>query len=333
MNDTSVRARGSMPASRILGTSKAIVEALALARRLAPTDLPILLVGATGTGKELFAQEIHQWSGREGALVDVNCAALPRDLAEGVLFGHRRGAFTGAHHDAQGLLEAATRGTLFLDELNSLPRDVQPKLLRALETGEVRRLGESIKRAVHVRFLGAAHPALARQLRTGEFRHDLYQRIAGAVVRLPPLAERPEDIEVIAAAYAMRHKRVISVAASELLVSHDWPGNVRELRMVIERSASLEDSRELSSDVVRVALSMGTTAFGRESDETTEAPERARILEVFAENGWNAARTARALGLGRTTLFKELKALGISLRDIRSNAGMRASRLLDGYEL
>lgn len=314
--------------SRIIGQSASISRARSIAQRLAATRLPLLLVGATGTGKELFAEEIHAWSGRRGPLVDVNCGALPRDMAEGLLFGHRRGAFTGAHEDAKGLLEAADGGTLFLDELTSLPLELQPKLLRALESGEIRRLGETVKRRVELRVVSAAQPVLLRLLRTGEFREDLFQRLAGAVVALPPLAERRDDIPELGAAIVHHYRRRLSEGAVHVLQQHSWPGNVRELRLVVERSVHLSEHQVIPASAIREALVAGTLPSA-DMSPATPISARERVLALLDANGWSVERTAQLLGLGRTTLFKELKALGISLRTARADVAWRAERRME----
>lgn len=191
----------------IVGVSAAIQKAVALVEHFAPTGFAILIVGATGTGKELLARHIHHRSRRRGELVDVNCGALPREMAESLLFGHRRGAFTGAVESTVGHVERADGGTLFLDEVLHLPPEGQVKLLRVLETGDVQRLGEGRKRNVDLRIVAAAQDDTTERLGLGVFRRDLYQRLAGVVIHLPPLAERPEDIVPLAAHFAARRSR------------------------------------------------------------------------------------------------------------------------------
>lgn len=313
----------------ILGDSIVMQEALALTRRLASSSLSILLVGETGTGKELLAQEIHRVSARPGALVDVNCAALPRDMVEALLFGHRRGAFTSASADATGLVESADRGSLFLDELQSLAPEAQPKLLRVLESGEIRRIGETRKRTVHVRTIAAAQPSLSRTIENGGFREDLLQRLAGAVIHLPTLAQRRGDIPSLARHFARLCGVRPTDAAIDVLQDHSWPGNVRELRCAIERAACLAGSETISAETVRRALQLGTAqlAVGHRDASADAATARVRLLRVIAEHNWNAAATAKALGVGRTTLFKELREFGISLRELRTDTEQRVAHL------
>lgn len=201
-----VSSRGPRPAhperTAVVGQSPAFRSALDLTRQFAPTPLPILLIGETGTGKEVFAQEVHGCSGRRGLLVDVNCGALPREMVESLLFGHRRGAFTGALESARGLIEEADAGTLFLDEVLSLPLEAQAKLLRVLETGEIRAVGETSKRRVNLRVVSAAQPSLQAMVEEGEFRPDLLQRLAGVVIRIPSLMERGDDVIRLAEHFA-----------------------------------------------------------------------------------------------------------------------------------
>ncbi|MBK6456929.1 MAG: sigma-54-dependent Fis family transcriptional regulator [Gemmatimonadetes bacterium] len=304
-------------------------ETLALARRLAPSGLSILLVGETGTGKELLAQEIHRVSARPGPLVDVNCAALPREMVEALLFGHRRGSFTSASSDAIGLVESAHRGTLFLDELQSLAPEAQPKLLRVLESGEIRRIGETRKRVVRLRTIAAAQPSLGRVIGAGGFREDLLQRLAGVVIHLPALHERRDDIPSLARHFGLMCGARPTDAAIDVLVDHEWPGNVRELRSAIERAACLAGSETISADTIRRALRLGTAQLVMLPRErgTESSTVKTRLLRVIAEHNWNAAAIAQALGVGRTTLFKELKEYGISLRELRTDTEQRVEHL------
>lgn len=305
--------------SLLVGTSPRLRLVVERARQLARTDLPLLLVGDTGTGKELLASEIHRASGRPGLLVDVNCAALPREMVESILFGHRRGAFTGAHEDARGLIEASDRGTLFLDEIQSLSPEAQPKLLRVLEGGEVRRLGDTSKRQIRMRTVAAAQPGILDAVREGTFRQDLLQRIAGAVIRLPALADRVEDVPLLARHFAMQSGVAIAEDAVAYVSGLEWPGNVRELRLVIERSACLAESGRITRATVEAAQELSLTREPGIADMGGGGlPTRERVVAACAAHGWNAEATARALGLGRTTLFKHLRSLGISLREERA---------------
>ena len=311
---TGVSAREPEP---IIAVSSAIRQAISEASQTAPASIPILLVGPTGTGKDLFARHIHRWSGRTGRLVAVNCGALPRDLVEGLLFGAVRGVYTGAL-DRAGIIEAANRGTLFLDELLALPDEAQVKLLRVLDGGEVVRLGQTMGRHVTFGLVAAAQDDIGDQLRKGTFRLDLYQRVAGIVIRLPALAARPEDIVPLARYFAEMRGRLLSLEAKRILLDHPWPGNVRELRTVIERSMCLTDDQQLSPTTLRRAIELGAWALveppqpGR--PQVGLATERELLLEALKTHRWHAGRTAKALGIGRTTLFRRLKVLHLSLR-------------------
>jgi len=295
----------------IVGTSPAIRRAVALAERYARTRLAVLLVGATGTGKELFAQHIHERSGRPGLLVDVNCCALPRDMVESLLFGHRRGAFTGAIDSVVGHLERADGGTLFLDELASLALDAQGKLLRALDTGEVQPLGATAKRRVDLRVVSAVQDGLGVDIERGGFRRDLYQRVAGVVIELPPLTARPEDVVPLAEHFAALWGRRLEPGVERVLLSYAWPGNVRELRLVIERAGELVKNGTLAPSAVAEAIELG---WPMQASAIQEADDRTRFVEICEAHGWHAARICAALGISRTTLHRRLQVLGLSLR-------------------
>jgi two-component system NtrC family response regulator len=313
------------PAPRIrpiVGTSTVLRGIVALAERFAPTRVPVLLVGETGTGKELLAQHIHRVSGRRGELVDIDCGALPREMIESLLFGHRRGAFTGAHDDTIGLVARAAGGTLYLDELSSLPVEGQAKLLRVLETGEILRLGDTVKQRVDFRVIAAVQDGIAGLIAKGLFRRDLYHRIAGIILRLPPLRERRDDIAPLAAHFAGEHGRTITTAAAAMLREHDWPGNVRELRAVIQRAAVL--ATEAALGPVEIAQAMDGCGAETGEGQMKRAPdsaERLALLRLCEEHDGPARAIAQAAGLSRATLFRRLKALGITLRTVSKSRG------------
>jgi DNA-binding NtrC family response regulator len=302
----------------ILCASPAMRQAVARARQFAATDLSVLLVGETGTGKELFARAIHHWSGRRGPLVDVNCGALPRDMVEGILFGHRRGAFTGAVEDAPGLIEEAHGGTLFLDEVGSLPRDSQVKLLRVLDSGEVRRLRDSRTRRVAFRTIAAAQADVAARIATGDFRRDLFQRLAGLVIELAPLAQRAEDLTLLAAAFARRLGATLGEGVAAVLHRYTWPGNVRELQAAVTRAARLATGSVISAAALAEAIALGapgpiTIPVPLDGDEE----ERERLIAVYRAHGGNARLTASALGISRATFYRRARDLGVSLDAVR----------------
>jgi len=267
----------------IVGRSPCIRRALVLAERYARTRLPILVVGATGTGKELLAEYIHQRSGRPGPLVDVNCCALPRDMVESLLFGHRRGAFTGAVESTIGYVERSDGGTLFLDELAGLELSAQGKLLRVLETGYVEPLGAGANRRVDLRVVSAAQDTMARALAAERFRQDLFQRLAGVLIELLPLAARPEDVMPLAEHFAAAQGRRLEAGVQEELLSYGWPGNVRELRMALERAGELVGNGTLSRSAVAEAIELGQLFQGRariRSHDVLQALEGARPLST-----------------------------------------------------
>jgi two-component system, NtrC family, response regulator len=310
----------------IVGVSPAIQRALALAERYARTRLPVLLVGATGTGKELFAQHIHERSGRPGPLVDVNCCALPRDMVESLLFGHRRGAFTGAIDSTVGHVERSDGGTLFLDELGSLAPEAQGKLLRVLETGDVQPLGASGKKRVDLRVVSAVQDDVDTVLRRGQFRLDLFQRAAGVVIELPPLWARLEDVVPLAEHFADLVAKRLEPGTEQVLLGHPWPGNVRELRHVIERASELVANGTISPDALAESIDLGTLEgqgglrLGGADRRRKAAAERAQLFSVCEAERGNARRIADSLGIHRATLFRRLKRAGISLRSVQESS-------------
>jgi len=323
----------------IVGESPAIKRATELVERFAPTALPILLVGATGTGKELFARHIHHASGRRGELVDVNCGALPHDIAESLLFGHRRGAFTGAVESVTGHLQRADSGTLFLDEVLHLSVSAQVKLLRALETGEVQPLGAGHKQRVDFRVVSAAQEDTPERLEGGAFRRDLFQRLAGIVIDLPLLADRPEDIVPLAEHFATGRGQRLEPGTTEVLESHAWPGNVRELRLAIERAGCLVDNGTLPPSALRDAIALGMPRGKRGDKRANERrgkgsdrrrhlnPRRSRddLMARGEAKGWDAGRIAESYGIARSTLYEQLRDVGISLRTLRRSGGRNST--------
>jgi two-component system NtrC family response regulator len=308
----------------IVGESPLLREALQLAERVAAARrTTVLLIGETGTGKELFARGIH-YAGASASepFVAINCAAIPENLLESELFGHERGAFTGAQTRKQGLLELAGTGTLFLDEVHHLPRPLQPKLLRALESRQVRRLGGLDEFPVECRIIAAASPLLEQVVASGEFREDLYYRLNVFSISLPALRERLEDVELIARQFLaeetreyQRPKRFSDDAVAALLV-HRWPGNVRELKNVVERAAILSaDSPIVRGEhlmiqrrTVRQADSDGSVGEIRipPGGKLLEEIEREAVALTLKLTNGNQAAAARLLGISRPTLAKKM---------------------------
>jgi transcriptional regulator with PAS, ATPase and Fis domain len=302
----------------------AIRRARELIERYAPTHLSVLLVGATGTGKELLARHIHVRSGRVGRFVGVNCGVLPRDMADGLLFGYDRGAFSGAVKRHRGHVECADAGTLFLDELLSLSLEGQAKLLRALDTGEIQRLGEETERYVDVRVVAAVQEDVRERMAAGALRTDLYRRVAGVVIDLPPLADRPEDVIPLAQYFAAQRGKVLEAGTPNLLLEHRWPGNVRELRDAIARAGCLVENGTIPPGVVREAIALGAPVSAG-----LRASREARGLGTFTREGlvalcetcgWNSESIATTLRMGRTSFFRELRRAGVTLRGLRKFA-------------
>jgi DNA-binding NtrC family response regulator len=307
-------------------------RAIELVERFGPTKLSVMLVGATGTGKELFARHIHSVSGRSGLLVDVNCGALPQEIAESLLFGHRRGAFTGAVESVIGHLERADRGTLFLDEVLHLSISAQVKLLRALETGEVQPVGDGNKRRCEFRVVSAAQEDTSERLNRGLFRRDLFQRLAGIVIDLPLLVDRPEDIVPLAQHFATAQGQHLEAGSAKVLEEHSWPGNVRELRLAIERAGCLVDNGTLPGGALRDAIELGMprSSAERRSQERRERDTDRRkrlkprrnwddLLAQCEASGWDIVRLAEHYRIARSTMYDRLKAARISLRASRKS--------------
>lgn len=315
----------------IIGVSPAIQRAKALMERFAPTSLPILLLGATGTGKELFAQHIHERSSRRGALIDLNCGTLPTEIADSLLFGHRRGAFTGAVESVDGHIQRAHEGTLFLDEVGHLAVPVQVKLLRVLERGEIQPIGSGHKRRVDVRIVSAAQEDTPDRVESRDFRLDLFQRLAGVIIDLPALHDRPEDIVPLAKHFAGLRGHVLDPGSLTILEDHAWPGNVRELQLTIERASCLIDNGILAPGAIQDAIHLGIPqrqTEDRQRDPVRRASERRRnkprrswdeLVRLCHEHGGNSERVAASLGIGRSALYDNLRAVGISLRSFRKS--------------
>jgi DNA-binding NtrC family response regulator len=300
----------------VVGTSPAMVEVYGLAARVAVGDAPVLIVGETGTGKELIARAIHAGSPRaDQPFVPVDCTSLPEPLVESELFGHERGAFTGAVTTRRGLFEAATGGTIFLDEVGDLALPLQAKLLRALQEREIRRVGGTESIPVDARLIAATHRDLRARVSTGEFRDDLYYRLNVVTVNLPPLRERAQDIPLLAghfverfAAARGRPAPVLSPGTMDRLRAHRWPGNVRELENVLERAVTLATGPVLRPE--DLALEGAPPAAGGPAlpaaGMTLEAVKRWYVRRVLEEAGGNKQRAAEMLGVDRRTLYRLL---------------------------
>jgi formate hydrogenlyase transcriptional activator len=312
---------------RIIGESPALESVLEQVERVAPTDSTVLIQGETGTGKELIAHAIHNISSRCGRpFVRLNCAAIPLDLLESELFGHEKGAFTGAIAQKIGRFELADKGTLFLDEVGDIPPGLQPKLLRVLQEQEFERLGSARTHKVDVRLVAATHRDLTDMAHRGEFRSDLYYRLNVFPVVLPPLRERREDIPALVAHFVeiygrrmSRHIEHIPSATMGAFASYQWPGNIRELQNLIERAVILSNDGVLPNPLPTAETRSVTTS---PPPTTLRDSERVLILRTLEAVGWvigGQKGAAAKLGLKRTTLIHKMQKLGIARPALESD--------------
>jgi transcriptional regulator with GAF, ATPase, and Fis domain len=320
-----IRAASSF--DEIIGKNAQLAQSLRLVEKVAPTDVTVLILGQTGTGKELVARALHRMSNRRSQpMVSVNCPALPAELIESELFGHEKGAFTGAQARRKGRFELANGGTLFLDELGDLPLELQSKLLRVLQSGEFERLGGTETLHADVRLIAATNRDLQQAVDRGLFRADLYYRISNFPIHLPALCERKDDIPMLAEHFVRKHakrlgKDVSTVSASMLeeLLQYSWPGNVRELESIIERalissigSGALRLAGPLQSPV---RIPGAAPATGNANSGNLAQVERSHILQVLDQTDWTIAGktgAASALGMPPSTLRSKMKRLGIN---------------------
>ncbi len=316
---------------RLVGDSAGMKQVHRLIERIAPTDSGVVILGETGTGKELVAREIHEQSRRANKpFVAVNCGALPENLIESELFGHKKGSFTGADNHRIGLLEVANNGTLFLDEIGELPKQVQSKLLRFLESGEVRKIGENAATICDVRVICATLRNLEEMVERGDFREDLWFRINTFIIKLPPLRERVEDLPLLIDHLARRSARmaipegaeIYTPEAMELLRRYEWPGNVRQLANVVEHSMILAGSLPIGKDALPSQFfgsgqpQRGTNAGGGleelmafDAGKTLRDLEREAIIQAVNRNEGNKAKAAEELGISLKTLYNKLNQL------------------------
>jgi DNA-binding NtrC family response regulator len=309
----------------VVGPSKAGRDILDLVNRVARLSATVLILGESGTGKELLARLIHRESGNaEAPFIAVNLAAIPRELVESTLFGHERGAFTGAHKQQLGKFELAAGGTLFLDEIGDLPMDLQAKLLRAIQEGEIERVGGQKPIKTDFRLIAATNIDLEKAVKEGRFREDLYYRVNVIPIRLPPLRERPDDLPELANFFLRRysarfHKRVEGIADStmRILANYWWPGNIRELENLIERLVAVGDKEWITDEDLPYEFHFAqldqAEGAGGESlfQEATNTFERNFILRALEKSGWNVTATARHLGIPLSTLKFKMDRLDI----------------------
>ena len=318
-------------ASEMIGNSPALRRVREMIEKVAPSDARVLITGESGTGKELVAAAIHAGGSRKDRpFVRVNCAAIPRDLVESEMFGHERGAFTGATDRRIGRFELADRGTLLLDEVGDLGAEAQAKLLRAIESGEIERVGGSKPIRVDVRIVSATNKDLTRAVADGTFREDLYFRLNVIPLAIPPLRERPDDIPALVRHFSQVHRGRTgqpltswSTNALDALARYRWPGNVRELANIVERLAILHPGREVTSDEIREVLPSAPTRLAQPAalpnatvldaslTDTLDDYERVLITRALSVAGGNIAEAARRLQTDRPNLYRRMKRLGI----------------------
>jgi two-component system response regulator AtoC len=322
----------------IVGRSLALKQAMELAMQVMVTDLNVLLLGESGTGKELFAQAIHQGSRRKaGPFVSVNCAAISNELADSLLFGHKKGAFTGANSDHIGFFEQADGGTIFLDEIGDMNSEIQAKVLRVLQEKKIRRVGEKAERAVDFRLISATNRDFSKAIDNNVFREDLYYRLEGFPIDIPPLRERIGDIPILAAYFLDQFCSANNLGAMQIsenaftsLADYHWPGNVRELKNAVQRAAvtsrgqvieklvsSLQSGRQAERIQDQLPESVPptpveTTATIGENNFTMDELEKAAISKAFSVARGNASKAAENLGISRATFYRKLKKYGIS---------------------
>ncbi|MDX2127762.1 MAG: sigma-54 dependent transcriptional regulator [Chloroherpetonaceae bacterium] len=311
---------------KLIGKSKEFSDAVELAKKVAPTDTTVLLLGETGTGKELFAEAIHRRSKRrEKPFVAINCAAIPKDLQEAELFGYKRGAFTGAISDKKGIFEEANSGTIFLDEIGEMNSDTQAKLLRVLETRLLTKVGETKPKEIDVRIIAATNRDIEHESETGDFRKDLLYRLNGFTIYLPPLRDRESDIELLAEHFIALYSKKLGkkISGCDLyfktkLKHYDWKGNLRELKNVIERAVILSSNDILSAGLLPkeilhyeekpALMPINSTDF---PDISLSDLEKIHIERVLKHCNGNRTHAAKKLGIGTATLYRKMKDYGL----------------------
>ncbi|MCH7866288.1 MAG: sigma-54-dependent Fis family transcriptional regulator [Myxococcales bacterium] len=314
--------------SGIIGRSRAIRELMEMVLKIARTDSSVLITGETGTGKELVGRAIHRLSPRVDKVFSaINSAAFPETLLESELFGHRRGAFTGASSNKKGIFEHAHGGTVFLDEVADMPAPMQVKLLRFLQTGEIRPVGSECTRFVDVRLVAASNKPLEEEVAAGRFREDLYYRLAVIPIHVPALRERLEDISVLSKHFIKGFakklgKRITGLdpRALDVLMTHDWPGNVRQLENSIERGAALCRGERIMVEDMPIRLREASLVREGETIQSLQVMERAHILSTLERVGWNRKQAAELLQISTTTLWRRLKEFGIEQHQVGDGA-------------
>jgi len=316
----------------LIGDSAAMVRLRDLVARLAPARVPVLIQGPSGVGKELVARALHLASGRRGRFVPFNVAAIPETMLEDALFGHVRGAFSGAVGALSGYLAEADGGTVLLDEIGAMGLEVQAKLLRAVELREFRAVGAHSDRASDFRLVAATNAVVGDLIASGRFREDLAYRVSGTVINVPALGERREDIPKLARHFASELSRAtsrgvdLSSGACAVLTAHEWDGNVRQLRSIVEAAAALAHAGTVDASAVREAISLAALLRPPRAREA----ERRQLRELLESVNWHTARAARELGVHRITVNRRMRALGIEAPDPVRAGARRISTTCDG---
>jgi DNA-binding NtrC family response regulator len=303
---------------RIIAASPAMQGVLRTVARLADSDSTVLITGESGVGKDLVAAALHAQSARRGGkFVPINCGGITETILESELFGHRKGAFTGAVSDKKGLFEEAHKGVLFLDEIGEMPLMMQVRLLRFLQAGEVRRIGETDTRRVDVRLILATHRNLEEDVAAGRFRQDFYYRINVVVVHIPPLRERPEDVQPLVhyflprlAARIRRNVKGFTPGALDLLTAYSWPGNIRELKNTLERGLNMASGEVITEADLPATITVRSPHVAPRAS-SADGTDRERLLTTLDRCRWNQSRAAASLGISRTTLWRKLRELQI----------------------
>jgi DNA-binding NtrC family response regulator len=299
---------------QLIGKSKIFVDVLKMVDKIAKTDSTVLVLGESGTGKELIAREVHAKSPRRGEFVSINCGALPETLLESELFGHKKGSFTDAYRDKEGLFKVANGGSLFLDEISETSPGIQVKLLRVLQEKEIVPIGATRPITVDVRLIASTNQDLRELVKKQQFREDLYFRINVIPVRVPPLRERKSDVKILVdhflklycRRFDLQLKRV-SDEALKILTDYEWPGNIRELENVIERAVVLHEGSVIGPDELPIFPERGVIA----PKKSIKAAEIRRIVEVLEETNWNKSKAAKILGIHLSTLYRKMETYGI----------------------
>lgn len=295
----------------IIGNSPAINRVIELTRRIADSDVPVLIEGESGTGKELFAKALHYWSVRsDEPFIAINSGALPEQLIESELFGHVKGSFTGANQDKKGLVEAASSGTLFLDEIGEMPLAVQVKLLRFLETGEYRRVGDVKERKVKVRVVAATNRDMEKEIELGHFREDLYYRLNVVKLSIPPLRRRKEDIPELIKFFIQKSRtpnKQLSLQAEKALLNYSYPGNIRELHHIIERGLLLSENDLIDEDVLLLPNQLHKSDSSPTEHWSLEKVEKDHIEKILIRLEWNKTKAAEILGVSVRNLYRKIE--------------------------